>query len=300
MNFSKKLVGILQVLLTYYLSAKYICFGIPKLLHMQFNILRHEAYTPLAQLTKYDHMWSFFGRSYNYNLFLGLIEILIGILVVFKRTRLIALLMLLGVSTNILILNIEFDIDFAIGHVAFDLMACLLLLLPFLPDLREFFLKQGGKMKLGQAENRSTLVRSIPLLFVSILTIGYFIFSVYIKNLYTPPVQGTYVIEKIEINGIAEDISKGKIGTKPMFFFEYNGMLAISLNDSLTYGSINTVNDTIMTSFRTPLFEDVIIARFENNEVIGTRYVNGSSTDQESIRITLQRIDEKDNYLNGF
>ena len=183
MNFSKKLVGILQVLLTYYLSAKYICFGIPKLLHMQFNILRHEAYTPLAQLTKYDHMWSFFGRSYNYNLFLGLIEILIGILVVFKRTRLIALLMLLGVSTNILILNIEFDIDFAIGHVAFDLMACLLLLLPFLPDLREFFLKQGGKMKLGQAENRSRLVRSIPLLFVSILTIGYFIFSVYIKNL---------------------------------------------------------------------------------------------------------------------
>ena len=299
MNLSNKIVGILQVLLTYYLSAKYICFGIPKMLQMQFNILRHEAYTPLAELSKLDHMWSFFGRSYNYSLFLGLIELVIGILVVFKKTRLIALLMLLAVSTNILILNIEFDVDFAIGHVAFDLIVCLLLLIPYLPDLREFFLKLGGKMKLGPEQNRSKLARSIPVLFVSILTVGYSIFSVYIKNLYTPPVQGTYVIEKIEINGFAEEISKGKMGKLPMFFVEYNGTVALSLNDSLTFGSISTVNDTMVTSFRTPLFEDVVFGRFEDNEVIGTRSVNGSSTNEESIRITLQRMDEKDNYLNG-
>ena len=299
MTISNKIVNVLKLVLTYYLSAKYICFGIPKLLHTQFNVLRHEAYTPLAELSKYDHMWSFFGRSYNYNLFLGMIELAIGMLIVFKRTRLIALLMLLGVATNILILNIEFDIDFAVAHVSFDLIACLLLLIPYLPDLREFFLKHGGKMRRQDSIKRTTFLRAIPILFVSMLSVGYFIFSLYIKDLYSAPVEGTFVIEKIEINGIPETLRAGKRGKEPMFFIEYNGLVAVSLNDSLTFGSINSVNDTIVTRFRTPLSEDVVIARFEDNEIIGTTARNGSSNGKDSIKITLLRIDEKDNYLNG-
>ncbi len=53
---------------------------------------------------------SFFGRSYAYNIFIGLTELAVGVLVVFKRTRLIALLISLGVCLNIFIINFEFDL----------------------------------------------------------------------------------------------------------------------------------------------------------------------------------------------
>jgi len=106
----KNILVVFKYLLIYYLSAKMICFAIPKLLHMQFRVMHYESYLPLAEISKYQHMWSFFGRSYNYNIFISLAEFLIGAIVVFKRTRLIALLISLGVCANLIILNIEFDI----------------------------------------------------------------------------------------------------------------------------------------------------------------------------------------------
>jgi len=130
----RNVLNVLKYLLIYYLSAKMICFAIPKLLHMQFRVLHYESYLPLAEISKYQHMWSFFGRSYNYNIFIGLAEFLIGALVVFKRTRLIALLISLGVCANIIILNIEFEIFFALEHVLVDFAITLILLSLHLHD----------------------------------------------------------------------------------------------------------------------------------------------------------------------
>src|SRR5699024_9129071 len=112
-NVTRKTLQGFRLLCIYYLSATMICFAISKFLYMQFRVLHWESYVPLVEVSKLQHMWSFFGRSYNYNLFIGIAEFLIGVLIVFKRTRLIALLLLFGLSLNILILNIEFDIYFA-------------------------------------------------------------------------------------------------------------------------------------------------------------------------------------------
>ena len=147
----------MKYLFIYYLSAKMIVFAIPKLLFTQFRILHWESYVPLVELSKYQHMWSFFGRSYNYNLFIGSIEILIGALIVFKRTRLIALLVALGIFTNILILNIEFDIYFAIAHIFADWLIVILLLSNYYGDLYKFFVTLGGKF------NHSIKLRKIGL-----------------------------------------------------------------------------------------------------------------------------------------
>lgn len=299
MNFPEKVIRILKTLLIYWISMKYIIFGIPKLLHMQFKVAHYKAYTPLAELSKYDHMWSFFGRSYNYNLFIGLIEIMIGVLIVFKRTRLIALLILFGVSLNILILNVEFEIKFAIYHVAFDFVSCILLLLPYLSELKKFFIVNGGRINFTEFRNVTKFQKVFPIVFLMILCFGYFIFSVFIKNKYISELEGTYIIEKIEINGIEKGFNKGKIGSKPMFFIENAHTIVLSLNDTVIFGSTVKKNGIWNGKFIIPLSKDTVRAIITDTQIIGELINSTNEKNNDSINIYIQRMKEKDNYLNS-
>jgi hypothetical protein len=70
----KKIIRIAKYLAIFYLSIGMIALAIPKLLEMQFRVDHYQAFIPLAELPKSTHMWSFFGRSYVYNLFIGLTD----------------------------------------------------------------------------------------------------------------------------------------------------------------------------------------------------------------------------------
>lgn len=179
-----KFLRILKYLAIYYLSTKMICFAIPKILFMQFRVLHWQSFVPLIEVSKQQHMWSFFGRSYNYNLFIGITEFLVGILIVFDRTRLIALIMALGLCVNILILNIEFDIYYAISHASMDLALTLLLLFGYRKDLYKFFVKLGGKFDDSIVVSKGKLARIFPYTFIIVLSFSYLIFSIYIRTKY--------------------------------------------------------------------------------------------------------------------
>lgn len=228
-------LNILKYLAIYYLSAKMICFAIPKFLHMQFRVLHYQSYAPLVEISKYEHMWSFFGRSYNYNLFIGLAEFSIGMLIVFKRTRLIALLISLAVCTNILILNIEFEITFAVQHVLIDLMLTLLLLAYYYPDLYRFFIKLGGKFE-GSVQKRNKFQTWFPYFFVIALSVSYFIYAKKLKTTVNDQIVGAYIIQDLQLNDIEVELGSGGLAEKPMLFLEHNSEVVLSIRDTLYKG----------------------------------------------------------------
>lgn len=298
LKFKTKFWQIPQILLIYFLSAKYICFGIPKIFEMQFNTLRYIAYTPLVELSKHDHMWSFFGRSYNYNLFIALTEILIGMLIVFKRTRLIALLLLFGVSLNILIINIEFDNDFALYHTTFDFIACSILIIPYIPDLIKFFISNGGSMKHRDDSKKSKLVKYIPLTFVSVLFIGYSIFAYTLKRDYQSELEGTYIIEQIEYNGLKSELSKGKLGKHPMLFVEHNRKVALSINDTITFGDLYKRDGDWFAILNLPNTNKYANVKIKTDQLEGRLYDRSTHSPMDTIKMSFVRMDEKVNYLN--
>jgi hypothetical protein len=143
----KKIVTFAKYLAIFLLSIDMIALAIPKLLQMQFRMDHIYAFVPLAELPKPELMMAFFGRSYAYNIFIGLTELAIGILIIFKRTRLIGLLISLGVCLNIFIINIEFDLMFeVVRHITMTLSLTLLLLIEYRKDLYKFFIELGGKL----------------------------------------------------------------------------------------------------------------------------------------------------------
>ena len=291
-----KALNVIKYLAIYYLSIKMICFAIPKFLFMQFRVFHYESFIPLAEISKLQHMWSFFGRSYNYNLFIGTVEFLIGILVVFNRTRLIALLLSLGVCANILILNIEFDVYFAIQHVSLDLAITVLLLTEYYKDLYKFFIELGGKFRVQVNSASSAFLKKLPFLYIIIFPIGYFIFAYKLRSSVNEELVGSYRIKDFQINDDYLEIKQGKLGKTPMIFFERKNLAVLSINDSIYFGGYSTKNDSITIYFRTPIVKNI---RKIKGELKNQSLLRGAINDSALINMEIERLLPKEDYLNN-
>ncbi len=101
------LFAILVVLLAYFL----IRYGLDKLFNRQFYTpASNTLHTPTGQLGKDILFWTSMGTSSFYNAFMGITEVLAGILLLIHRTRFLGLLIAFGILSNIFAINIGFDI----------------------------------------------------------------------------------------------------------------------------------------------------------------------------------------------
>ena len=262
---------------------------------MQFRILNYTSYVPLVEVSKAEHMWSFFGRSYHYNLFIGLAELLIGVLVVFKRTRLIALLISFAVCANIIVLNIEFEISFALPHVILDFIITLLLLSGFYRDLYRFFLQLGGKFDQSIGSANNGFKKYFPYAFVITVFVSYFLFAFELRSNVNEEVVGAYEIKDLHIDESKVRLKKGSIAKHPMLFLEYNNEAIMSINDSLFKGSYSSKKDSIKLFFRD--LGDLRIERIKG--IIKGNSIIGRTENESHFGMTIIRLNKEQNYLNG-
>jgi len=136
----EKIYGILNLIFTFFLALILLKYGFQKLFKWQFylpepNIL----YTPFGKLDKDILFWSTMGISRSYCIFMGILEIIPAILVLFRRTRLVGLLISLPVLINIVAINFSFDISVKIFSL-FLLLLNLFFLFPHLKTLFQFLI----------------------------------------------------------------------------------------------------------------------------------------------------------------
>lgn len=291
------ILKIIKCLAIYYLSAKMICFAIPKLLFMQFRILHWQSYSPLVETSKFLHMWSFFGRSYNYNIFIGLVEFLIGVLIVFKRTNLIALFLAFGLCVNILILNIEFDVHFAILHISLDLVLIIFLLLGYRKNLYKFFIQFGGRLDTSTIVSKNKLAMFLPLSFVTVLSISYFIYALNLKSRYSVDehIVGAHEIKNIKVNDSIINMGKGQLAREPMLFMEHNKQFLLSIEDSLYTGRYILKKDSI----RIYLDTHTKFGMKSLTGLLGENHIIGKMENDSTVEIVFEKIPGEKNYLNG-
>ncbi|MEM9051278.1 MAG: hypothetical protein AAGC47_04410 [Bacteroidota bacterium] len=99
------------VVLRYYLAMIMFSYGISKLFvnQMLYPSLA-QFYTPLGEFTPMRFTWMYLGYSAPYQFFGGLMETLGGLLILFRRTQLLGLLVLLGVMGNVFLLNLFYGV----------------------------------------------------------------------------------------------------------------------------------------------------------------------------------------------
>src|SRR5215831_17078489 len=93
---------------------------------------------PVGSLSPFELLWATYGYGKPYQSFTGIFEALSGILVLFRRTRVAGLLILITLMVNIVMLNYTYQIGVLFISFYVLLVACFLLA-PYTPSLLRFF-----------------------------------------------------------------------------------------------------------------------------------------------------------------
>jgi uncharacterized membrane protein YphA (DoxX/SURF4 family) len=105
------LAGWLRIACRYYLGFILVSYGSYKVIPTQFpfpHLIRLT--TPYGESSPMGLLWTFMGYSAPYNLFTGGMEVLGGLLLLFRRTTTLGALVSVGVMSNVVMLNFCYDV----------------------------------------------------------------------------------------------------------------------------------------------------------------------------------------------
>lgn len=249
LSFGQKALRVLETLGIYFISLVMISFATPKFFNTQFQLFLHSGYMPFKEISSYTLAWSFLGYSYKYNLFLGMAEFTAGTLILFRRTRLMGLLLALALYTNIVIIDLEFQVVEAIVHAIVEFVIVILLLLPYAKDLKTFFWDHGGKIIKEATALPSKKWRTyFPFVFLTLLIIALLVEG--INNLNNKDkIMGEYNLNQFIVNQDTLAFSGGKYTKNPMIFFEFANTCIVSVNEKSLWADYFTTPDSIKIKF---------------------------------------------------
>ena len=297
----------LITLVRYFLAMHAFGYGIIKLfaLQMPFPNLSQLA-TPLGDYLPMRLSWMFMGYSTSYQQFAGLMEVIVGVLLMYRKTATLGAAMGAGVFANVFVMNISYDIPVKIFSL--QLMVCALFLLA--QDWRRlanFFFRNTA------AEPTSTYDLVLTSRWTRIARIGLkalFIFYFALMPFYESreryqqeanrkelkPIRvGVYDIETMIRNRDTVRMSAGDYAWKD-FIFDYNGLGSVNTLDSMfrqryrrgyfTYQP-DTVTQTI--GFKKFMFDTTYMFRLNYRVVNDSTLALSGAVRSDSIYLLLHR-----------
>jgi hypothetical protein len=137
------LLAYMHTFLRYYLVFVLFYYGIGKLFISQFQSPPSPAQLlrPVLEFDPHRLFWLFMGTSKSYQFFAGLMEVLAGVLLLFRRTSLLGAFLSLGVLGNTLMLNIGYDTQIKLFLLHLILIS-FFIIYPDINKLYRFFIKR--------------------------------------------------------------------------------------------------------------------------------------------------------------
>ncbi len=118
---------LVRIALRYALGATMLSYGISKVLHEQmpapgmFRLLQ-----PYGESSPMGLLWTFMGQSWAYSAFAGGLECVGGLLLFFRRTTTLGALLIAIVMTNVLLMNLTFDVPVKLYSAHYLIFAIIL------------------------------------------------------------------------------------------------------------------------------------------------------------------------------
>lgn len=100
----------LQGLIRYWLAFSLSTYGFAKILGTQFQTPSYRLDIPLGEVTGFALTWYYYGYSYTLAVIIALFQIGGSVLLLYRRTTLLGVMILLPVLVNIVLINVFFNI----------------------------------------------------------------------------------------------------------------------------------------------------------------------------------------------
>jgi hypothetical protein len=171
------------------LSCITFAYGVLKLFPVQMNSPSFiDLHRSVGDLRPFDLLWATFGYGKPYQSFTGFFELSGAILILFNRTRVAGLLIIISVMLNVIILNYTYQIGVLITSV-YILLLALFLLTPYIKPLFYFFftrqsanLSQNKYVPAKNFKTRSLKIITTILVCSSFIASTRFAYNIYAKR----------------------------------------------------------------------------------------------------------------------
>ncbi|MGO4921556.1 DoxX family protein [Maribacter spongiicola] len=140
-EYNNKLKILLQTILRYHIGLTLILYGLSKVFLLQFGTMDIDTLeTPIGELNGMNFVWAFMSYSKFYGITAGLIEVIGGLLLLFRRTTSLGAFLLLIAMTNVVLMDIGYDVIVKMFAIHLLLMI-VFLMWDDLKRLYDFFLR---------------------------------------------------------------------------------------------------------------------------------------------------------------
>ena len=217
------LLGVIRYCFAYCISV----YGFAKILKTQFGTVYSRNDTTVGSLNGFNLTWNYFGCSYKLAVILAVLQIGGGILLLFRRTTLAGVFVLMPVMVNIVLINIFYSIDagaFLVSMLITGALTYLLLL------NREVLIQMFFRISDNLPPIRSDWVKHVIRMIIMVLAF----FTVYRFIINEPKIDflGKWKVVKMERNGqlIGDNAWMTDSTAWKYVYIEEHGGLAFSSN----------------------------------------------------------------------
>jgi hypothetical protein len=300
----------LCILVRYSLAAIAFSYGILKIFAMQMTFPNmSQLATPLGDYLPMRFSWMFIGYSEPYQIFSGIAEVLVALLLVWRKTALLGALLAIGVFGNVAMLNLSYDIPVKIFSINL-LIASIFLAWQEKGRLLAFFVLNNTALPSSLFEKSFStkwkrvsriIVKSIFIL-LSFGATGFDYFNYYKEYHQTnlrvlDPIQpGMYHVELFVKNG--DTIPESLVDSLRWrdVIFDYNGAGSVSANDSsmrMRYGRayFNYEPDSLGKTLTWRLSgANTSLANFEMDFSVEEKMILKGKKSEDSLYVVLKKL----------
>ena len=171
-------------------------FGWAKICHLQLVMPMSKLDLPYNSFSPSDLFWNFFSYSYVFGCIIAALQIAGAMLLLFHRTRLMGVFILLPVLANILLMDIFYQIGFSVVVHASIMMAGILYFLVIeFNRLKDFFFAATNRLPELHFSRYVKLIIRLSIIYIPLILI-----AMHGKVDKYPDLTGKYEVKKLSIN----------------------------------------------------------------------------------------------------
>ena len=201
-------------------------FGWAKIFHRQLVMPLSKLDLPYKSFSSSDLFWTFFSHSYLFGCIIAALQIGGAMLLLFHRTRLVGVFILLPVLANILLMDIFYQIGFsAVVHASIMMAGILYFLVMEFNRLKEFFFAATNQLPELHFSRYVKWITRLSIIYIPLLLIG-----MHGKVDKYPGLTGKYEVKQLSINQQLLHQSTGADSILTLVYFDIKNGCVFQFN----------------------------------------------------------------------
>lgn len=168
----------------YFLATMIISYAFAKIFETQFTSQPSVYDKPIGSLNGFQLTWYYYGYSYWYGMVIAITQIISSLLLFFRKTTRIGIILFLAFMINILLMDFAYDIQGAKGMALTLTLMALFVLLSDYKALLKYFVQEPPLFQDSDRPMRMNKMSKIKFIYIPIVFIGFFVLISTLKNKY--------------------------------------------------------------------------------------------------------------------